>query len=615
MNEGTGETEKPNRTKRILVAALLVVAAGGLVWLAMQPREPSYQGKPLSFWLSCAETNSASFYDLEDPKIIECRQAIRAIGTNAIPALLRILKAKDSGVKRAVANLIDRQSLITIPMHSVEEQKLKAVAGFYLLGDLATNAVPALIEISKNGSYSSREIAAEVLMQLYPAKAVAVPYWLPAEKRAEWYMSAGMIQARSGSTTNVVLALSQAIELAPTNAEAWLYRGSAELELRQITDALSDFDRAMDLSASNQPAMRGRGWCKLASKDFRGAEADFTAALNWETNDARALNLRGLARANLRNFDGALQDFDKAIEIASYDAEIYRNRAMVEAAQTDYELALADVSKSLELENKDAVTWALRGRIQNALKNYAAAIADQNHAIQLNPKDSLAYAGRATARICVNDFTNATADLETALQLNPQNFSAFVVRGFMRAKLGGEDDMALADFEQAVELAPQIPETFGMLGMFQYKLGKWEPALENCRKALALSPELRVADYWSYIWLIRAQSGEQEAVNQELRGYLKSLDDADTNQWRAITAGFFSGGIAETNFLRLAVTAAKRPSAATNQVCESLFYAGMKRKIAGDKPGAIELFQKCLNTGNDNTFAYLNAKDQIRALK
>ena len=69
------------------------------------------------------------------------------------------------------------------------------------------------------------------------------------------------------------------------------------------------------------------------------------------------------------------------------------------------------------------------------------------------------------------------------------------------------------------------------------------------------------------------------------------------------------------NFLSLATTAAKRPSAVTNQICDSLFYAAMKRKLSGDKPGALELLQKCLDTKDDNDMAYMNARVELRALK
>ncbi|SPE52912.1 hypothetical protein SBV1_1610004 [Verrucomicrobia bacterium] len=213
----------------------------------------------------------------------------------------------------------------------------------------------------------------------------------------------------------------------------------------------------------------------------------------------------------------------------------------------------------------------------------------------------------------MDDFDRAGADVEKALQLNPKTEMAFVARGCLKVKRGGEDESALADFERAVELAPQSPETHGMLGWFQYRLSQWIPALENCRQALELGSVS--SDLRSYIWLIRAQTGEEAEGNRELEDYLKSLKVPKTNQWEASLARFLSGGLTETNFLVQATTTAKRPSAVRGQVCDSLYFAGMKHKLAGDKQGALELFQKCMETKDDNSFSYLNAVVEMRALK
>jgi hypothetical protein len=37
----------------------------------------------------------------------------------------------------------------------------------------------------------------------------------------------------------------------------------------------------------------------------------------------------------------------------------------------------------------------------------------------------------------------------------------------------------------------------------------------------------------------------------------------------------------------------------------------MKRKLAGDKQGAIDFFQKCLDNGDDNNFGYWSAKFEL----
>jgi hypothetical protein len=41
----------------------------------------------------------------------------------------------------------------------------------------------------------------------------------------------------------------------------------------------------------------------------------------------------------------------------------------------------------------------------------------------------------------------------------------------------------------------------------------------------------------------------------------------------------------------------------------------MKRKLAGDKSGAAELFQKCLDARDDNNLGYMNAVVEMRAMK
>ncbi len=618
-----GEIQKHKTGWRIKIrwiACLFVAAIGGLIWLAMPPKEPAYHGEPLSYWLSRAEEYGVYGVVNDDPKedlkAIECRDAIRTIGTNAIPALLRILRAKDSAAKIKVMELVERQDFIHFPISSAEEQKGRAAIGFNLLGDLASNSVPALIDIYTHPvSPVSKQIADNVLMQLYPLPGVTTPYWVPPEKRAQWYMDAGRGKLISGAMSNAIFAFSQAIKLDPTNANAYLARGASKMQVPDFAGAKMDIAKAVELSPSNEDAIFSRGLCNFGLKDFKAADADFTTSINLETNDVRAYNYRGLARANRRELNDALADFNKAIELSPRESESFRNRAMVEGLQKEYELALADVSKSIDLNKRDASAYATRGRIQSALKDYKAALADFDKAIELNPKDSVAFSSRALASLLMDDFSSSAADLEKALQLNPQNVAAYVIRGLLKAKRGGEDDAALADFMHAVELGPQTPEAVGMLGLFQYKTSDWVSGLANCRKALALGALADKTEYNSYIWLIRAQSGELPAANAELNDYLKSLQGAKTNEWSAIAARFFTGNLPETNFLSLATTAAKRPSGVNSQVCESLYYAGMKHKIAGDKKGAAELFQKCLDTKYDNSMAYMNAAAEMRALK
>ena len=153
-----------------------------------------------------------------------------------------------------------------------------------------------------------------------------------------------------------------------------------------------------------------------------------------------------------------------------------------------------------------------------------------------------------------------------------------------------------------------------MLGLFQHKASLPSVALENCRKALQLKPLGHTTDLRAYIWLIRAQRGEEKEASAELSAFLK-VPQVKTNEWEISVARFLSGNLAESNFLSQASTTARRPSEVIGQVSESLYYAGMKRKLAGDKEGAREYFQKCLDTKDDNNLGYMNAGVEMRKSK
>jgi hypothetical protein len=122
---------KPFRLTLIILVAAVVGAVG---WRSLRPREPMYQGKPLSYWVLRPSL---------DPNL----DAVRQTGTNAIPTLLRMLRAKDSAFFLGVVNLAQKQRFIKIDYTPAGERNSQACGGFAILGVKAGEAVPALVEI------------------------------------------------------------------------------------------------------------------------------------------------------------------------------------------------------------------------------------------------------------------------------------------------------------------------------------------------------------------------------------------------------------------------------------------------------------------------------------
>src|SRR5260370_5750943 len=101
------------KSRRYSLTTLLIAVLGGFAWLILSPpSEPMYQGKTLSFWCDQYTANSLPESDIELQK--QAETAIRAIGTNAVPTLLRMLKAKDSKFKRWLFQLGRKQRVLDI---------------------------------------------------------------------------------------------------------------------------------------------------------------------------------------------------------------------------------------------------------------------------------------------------------------------------------------------------------------------------------------------------------------------------------------------------------------------------------------------------------------------
>ncbi len=170
------------KKRRILVAALILAALGGIVWiLCLEGKpEPVYQGKRLSTLMEApclwsagyAGTNATTW----DNDLSLADEAIRHLGTNAIPTLLRMVRARDSTIKVKLLELAAKLPLVKfrhIPAPMINEYGGR---GFELLGPLAKEAVPELIQIyNANRSPASRYAAIMALGAIGPASKEAVP--------------------------------------------------------------------------------------------------------------------------------------------------------------------------------------------------------------------------------------------------------------------------------------------------------------------------------------------------------------------------------------------------------------------------------------------------------
>ncbi|MDB6067720.1 MAG: repeat protein [Pedosphaera sp.] len=133
----------------IVLGVLLLAVLGTIAWLSLRPdaEDPVYQGKRLSVWLGNYDPHPP--YRSLSP---EGEEAVRQLGTNAIPMLLRKLRAKASPFKDKLFALAQKQHVIKVSFTPAWFQHWQGALGFRVLAAEGKSAVPALIELYSQGN-------------------------------------------------------------------------------------------------------------------------------------------------------------------------------------------------------------------------------------------------------------------------------------------------------------------------------------------------------------------------------------------------------------------------------------------------------------------------------
>jgi HEAT repeats len=151
---------------KVLKIALFVtgvIVVTGIVFYIRRPREPIYEGRPLSVWIVGNDSDKAS-------------EAMWLAGTNAIPTLFRMLRAKDSALKLKLISLARKQRIVPINYVSALERNQRAASAFGMLGASGSQAVPGLIQVFEEGiSTESKRLTAFALGSIGPPAKEATP--------------------------------------------------------------------------------------------------------------------------------------------------------------------------------------------------------------------------------------------------------------------------------------------------------------------------------------------------------------------------------------------------------------------------------------------------------
>ena len=336
-------------------------------------------------------------------------------------------------------------------------------------------------------SEQSRKVLGRLIEDLKKVRALSSE--VPLLKYAE-----GMVLFAQGGYAEAAARFGQYLELAPADADGWLWRGHALGHAKAPEEAIQSLTRALKLRPRLAGAYVLRGIAHYDLDRFDEAIADYDRAIALNPKDPVAHLNRGNAKDMKGLYDEAIADMSKAIDLNPKYGGAYINRGHAKGLKGLHDEAIADLSKAIELDPKDDNAFLNRGNEYQLKGLHDAGIADYNKALELNPKDPKIWTARGSAKSRKKLFDEAIADLEEALKLDPKYAPAYNNRGWAKRSKGRHVE-AIADFTRAVELDPKLEVAWGNRALSKHDLGRYDEAIADHEQCIKLNP----GDFKNYV--------------------------------------------------------------------------------------------------------------------
>lgn len=200
---------------------------------------------------------------------------------------------------------------------------------------------------------------------------------------------------RKRRPARAVALLTEIIRQMPTNAAAYLNRGSAQATAGEVALAISDYTAAINLQPDLVEAWYDRGTTFMHVRRYENATADLTEAIRLKPDFALAYCNRGLAKFQLGDYDQALADYSTGIEHDDAVNYCYLNRGTLYLTLGEYQKAIDDLTRAIGDKPSDAIVLSRRGQAHEALGQSSRALDDFRAALEANPRLQSAEEGFA----------------------------------------------------------------------------------------------------------------------------------------------------------------------------------------------------------------------------
>lgn len=408
-------------------------------------------------------------------------------------------------------------------------------------------------------------------------------------KNGWWRLWLGLGRMAKGALKEAAADARQAAVMLPREALPRALEGLILYRDKKRVEAIVALDEALRLAPDLEWAWRLRGICRFEEGDREGCLSDCLAAMRLDENCGMLfvmLGLHAIKTDSRQSLDAATRHLQK--NPGDFWTHVFRADVRRGPDIGENLGALEDLRRAVELAPDNGLVWAYLSRCQITLGDFRSAAASLKKAVALEPGTGWIRAWNGEFLRRSGDPAAAEKSLDLAVRLSPGYELAYAWRGSAR-RLLRRPKAALEDLDIAIRLKPHTVDLCLFERMHAYRaLSRVAEALEDIQRASALNPK--------YLWEAEPESFARGV--KELDAELKrSPSNALAHLWRGdIMMRMRDFKRAEHDLSQAAACKGCPP--------EALILRGRARGELGDWNGAISDFNAVLAHDPESSYAY-----------
>ena len=322
--------------------------------------------------------------------------------------------------------------------------------------------------------------------------------------------------------------------LAELREKAYLTRGGAALQLKNVAAARDDFEKAKLITPNDPVVYNSLALLSLAENKQPDAINSFESALNVDATNFDALNGLITLYARSNELGKAHARIDQALNAYPNMASLHYLKAQVYGYEQNAQNVEAELNKALEIDQNYLPAYSSLAALYIRSKQEDRAIAQYQKIISLRPNNATPYTLIGMLEDQRQNYDVAIDNYRKALDKDPNAVVAANNLAWLYAVTGkGNLDDAIRLAQGVVQKNPNVAGFVDTLGWVYYKKSLHGAAVEQLRKAVSLSEASARATntapsaaYHYHLGMALIGTGNKEEGRRELEASIRMAEKA-----------------------------------------------------------------------------------------